>query len=688
VLRDADSSMPGDTPNGAVLHVLGGGSISQAISGQGRVEIDAGSETLTLSGANSYTGLTTLLSGKLMVNSGSLPGDAELQANTMLIFDQGGNGVYDGSLSGTGAVEKRGSGTLTMNGSHLLTGALRVTAGTLDLGDTALLPGDVSIDAGAFLGGGGAIGGLASVNGGVTPLDLRVRQAIFSTGSRLDFTLDPNAATRQLLVEDSGSVTLDAGTLIGLTVLSGDYENMGNGVDFTLIQGGTGAVIDDDGVVFEGDFAFLDVTIVPSAANLFIINVLGSIEEDELLDAANTPNQRSVASALFDVVEDPAGDTVRQALLTVSTDELPGIYDAAGGESISAFTSAQLATAKRFERGLHRRVRDLSWGSRESYFAVGPEPAPDPSSSNLPLRLPSSVLAAPLALTGTRPAPGIGLWSDAWGVLGSIDGDGNSSDTDTNLAGVSLAADARIDRHGLVGAALGYTFADIDVDGQDTNSDAHGIQTALYGGWSTPKAYLSGAARFAWARNDSERNLVVGTVNGTTQADFDTLDYGVGFEMGANLARFGLVLVQPVASFDWIRIERESFSESAGGALGPLALNVDDDTTESLRTGLGLRASLRYPIDSSSEMVPELRARWLHEFGDEERIVRGRFRGAPAGGGAFRVKGAEAGSDILLAGLGWSVSLGERFRVHADYDALVSSDALAHELSIAVRARY
>jgi outer membrane autotransporter protein len=689
-LRDANSAMAGDTPNGAVLHVLGGGNVGRAISGDGRVEVDAGAETLTLSGVNTYTGSTTLLSGTLMVNANSMPGNAEVQAGTNLVFDQGGTGVYDGILSGAGAVEKSGSGTLTMSGTHLLSGAFRVSAGTLDLGDMALLPGDLSVDAGAFLSGGGTIGGLTSIMGGVTPLDLRVGQATFSTGSRLDFTLDPAATTRQLLVDASGSVVLESGTLIGLNVLSGDYDNMGNGVDFTLINGDAGAVITNNGVLLDGEFAFLDVTIVPSAANLFIINVLGSIEEDDLLDAAETPNQRSVAGALFDVIEDPAGATVREALLTVSAEDLPAVYDDAGGESISAFTSAALATAQRFERGLHRRVRDLSWGSRESYFSFGPNPAPNlgPTSSNTRLRAPSGVLAAPLAVTGTRPAPGIGMWSDVWGVLGSIDGDGNSSDTDTNLAGVSLAADARIDRHGLVGVAVGYTFADIDVDGQDTNSDAHGIQTALYGGWSTQKAYLSGTARFAWARNDSERDLVVGTATGTTRADFDTLDYGLGFELGANLARLGLVLVQPVASFDWVRVERESFSESAGGALGPLALSVDDDTTESLRSGLGLRASLRYPLDTNSEMVPELRARWLHEFGDEERIVRGRFRGAPAGGGAFRVKGAEAGSDTFLAGLGWSVSLGERFRVHADYDALVSSDALAHELSIAIRARY
>ena len=152
-----------------------------------------------------------------------------------------------------------------------------------------------------------------------------------------------------------------------------------------------------------------------------------------------------------------------------------------------------------------------------------------------------------------------------------------------------------------------------------------------------------------------------------------------------NLARLGLVVIQPVASFDWTHLDQEDFDET--GAMS-LNLSVKSETIDSIRSGAGLRAFLRYPIGDETEMVPELRARWLHEFGDRDRLLRGRLSGAPAGAGTLRVHGAETPRDSFLAGLGWSVALGERLRVHADYDAIVDSDRLDHEFGVTLRARF
>ena len=68
--------------------------------------------------------------------------------------------------------------------------------------------------------------------------------------------------------------------------------------------------------------------------------------------------------------------------------------------------------------------------------------------------------------------------------------------------------------------------------------------------------------------------------------------------------------------------------------------------------------------------------------------VSGRFRSAPVGGGRFRVQGAELANDGFQVGLGWGVELQEKLRVHADYDAILGEDAVAHEFGIAVRLRY
>ena len=713
-LQQTESAMNAD--DGAVLRAADESTFSGNITGPGRVEVDASGSTVRFTGTNDYEGATDVLAGTLVVDTTSLCGDSDpddmidpacglttISSGAILAFEQGSDGSFDGEIAGDGTFQKRGSGTLTLVVPHPgLTGTVSVQDGTLALAPpdpgVVTLPGDVIVQAGAILTGEGFLNdavadSTTTVSGILAPTGsgIRLHNLVLESGSTATFVVSEGATTAPLTTIAAGStVTLQDGASIDIDVEPGDYSA---GQDALLITG-AGTVMGN--IVFEGGFEFLNITDVSANANELRVNVQGAIDRNALLAAADTSNQRSVADALADLIENAppgsAAEDVTDALSTTPEGGAPAVYDAVGGESLSAFTSAHLATGQRFERGLHRRVRGLAWGSRDAFFGVGPSPDPNPPgpedhASAPVLRLPSSLLGAPpMLIENTQPAAsGLGVWSDAWGVIGSIDGDGNSNDTDLRLTGVSLAVDQRIANHGLVGISLGYTYADLDVNTGGMDAEAHGIQTALYGGWASPRGYISAAGRFAWASNESERDVRLGTQLTRTEASFDSLDYGVGVEVGLNLLRVGLVVVQPLASFDWTRVDRDSFNERANGALVPLALSVEDESIDSLRSSLGLRAQLRYPIDKNSEIVPELRARWYHEFGDEERVVRARLRGTPD---TFQVKGAETGSDLFVAGIGWSVGLDDALRIHADYDAVVNSESLAHELGLTLRMRF
>ncbi|MEN6405303.1 MAG: autotransporter-associated beta strand repeat-containing protein, partial [Thermoguttaceae bacterium] len=82
----------------------------------------SGANTLTLSGATSYTGATIVTAGELQVNSGTL----------------------SGVISGSGNLTKIGSGALTISGANKLTGAVTLNGGTVSL------TGVGSTDGGAF----------------------------------------------------------------------------------------------------------------------------------------------------------------------------------------------------------------------------------------------------------------------------------------------------------------------------------------------------------------------------------------------------------------------------------------------------------------------------------------------------------------------------------------------------------
>src|SRR6185436_19077279 len=86
---------------------------SGGISGTGSL-LKTGAGTLTLTGANSYNGGTTVTGGTLAGNSASLQG--AILNNARVVFDEAGSGTYAGVMSGTGSLVKTGGGTLTLTG--------------------------------------------------------------------------------------------------------------------------------------------------------------------------------------------------------------------------------------------------------------------------------------------------------------------------------------------------------------------------------------------------------------------------------------------------------------------------------------------------------------------------------------------------------------------------------------------
>ncbi|EDU0974717.1 autotransporter outer membrane beta-barrel domain-containing protein [Salmonella enterica subsp. enterica serovar Anderlecht] len=207
VATNVDALGSGDVTDNATLELNTGGTFDNAISGSGQV-VKSGDKTLTLSGANSYTGGTLISSGTLVANDVNALGTGDVTDNAVLELNTGGD--FDNAISGSGNVVKSGADTLTLSGANSYTGGTTISGGTLVASNVeALGSGDVTDNATLELNTGGTFDNVISGRGQVV-----------KSG---DKTLTLSGANSY-----TGGTTISGGTLVASNVEalgSGNIDN-------------------------------------------------------------------------------------------------------------------------------------------------------------------------------------------------------------------------------------------------------------------------------------------------------------------------------------------------------------------------------------------------------------------------------------------------------------------------------
>ncbi len=163
-----------------------------------------GNATLTLTGSNSYSGITNILRGTLQIGEGGTTGTLGTGAVTLdalgnLTFNRSNDLVASNVISGAGTLTKLGAGTLSLTGANTLSGAVTITNGTLQIGDG---------------GTSGSLGSGAVTNNATLAInlasDITLAQAITGTGALRKLGSGVATITSNLAL---GSATVEAGTL-------------------------------------------------------------------------------------------------------------------------------------------------------------------------------------------------------------------------------------------------------------------------------------------------------------------------------------------------------------------------------------------------------------------------------------------------------------------------------------------
>jgi autotransporter-associated beta strand protein len=452
--------------------------IASQLRGDGAlVKDDLG--TLILTGQNSYRGDTIVRAGTLVGNTNSIKNN--IASNGHVVFDQASNAVFDGQIAGRGTMAKQGAGELTLAGRSALdwsiesgglisrtdlfggnvaiedgafmrfaqnangiyrgsisgSGALQVAVGSDNFlrltedssafaGQTSVtsggllvegkLGGSLSMGTGTILGGNGTLGttyigsgatvspensiGTLTVNGNFT-------QAAGST-----YLVEVNPEGRADLIDVSGEAILEGGT-VRVQNLGGSY---GNDVRYTILTAAGG--IDGNYAGLDHAMPFLTLGLDYDDSNVYLDVSRNNIA---FCDVATTRNQCAAAKSAERL---GAGNKVYDAIAGLGSEgSAARAFDPLSGELHASAKTALLSDSRFIRDAATNRIRaafgdaTLAAPPVMAYGAVGTEFAPADTDA-------------------------FALWTQAFGSWGHWDGDGNAARFSRDTGGLLMGGDA------------------------------------------------------------------------------------------------------------------------------------------------------------------------------------------------------------------------------------------------------
>jgi outer membrane autotransporter protein len=559
-------------------------------------------------------------------------------------------------ISGAGGLAKTGGGTLNLTGASTYTGGTAVNGGTLAVNGSIV--GNVAVGGAGTLGGTGTIAGNVAVAGTLAPgnsigtlnISGNYAQAAGST-----YQVEVNAAGQSDKLNVSGGAAIAGGT-VAVQAQSGSYARNTTYTILTANGGVSGTYAN-----VTSNFAFLTPSLSYDANNVYL-NLF--MNQSAFAAGAQTPNQYAVGTVLDQNWVSATGDfaTVLNALSVLSTQQGPWALNQVSGQPYADFGSFNVANNALFMNALGQQMA-LARGGQ-----------------GLGQRQALAEACDVAACDGTSP---FSVWASALGGVGSVQGDGNSSTFSYNVGGTAAGIDYRVTPNVLVGLAAGYTSGTQWVDSFQGKGWSNTVSVAAYGSFTQRGLYVDALAGYAYSNNQLQRQLSIPglqprTANGSTGANQFLGQVEAGYKLGLHAP--AQATVTPFARFQASSINQAAFSEWGANSL---SLNVQQQTTTSLRTTLGAELAGAVPLGGDRTLDLGLRLGWLHEYADTARPLTAAFAGAPTA--SFTVYGATPARDAAIVGFSASTNVATATKLYLRYDGEVGAGSDNHTLNLGLR---
>ncbi|MEI8290076.1 MAG: autotransporter-associated beta strand repeat-containing protein [Verrucomicrobiota bacterium] len=236
-----------------------------------------GTGTLTLSGANTYSGPTTNSAGTLTISgAGTLGGGTyatNLVNNGTLNYNSSASQNLSGIISGTGALNYLGTGGLTLSVSNTYSGGTTMTNGTVYPGNGSVFgTGTVTVNAGAttYPAANMTFTNAFILNGGTLRVGGGGNHQINYNGSITTTTTTPNT-TNTIQCDGGTGYNASGGYWGAAQVINGNLD-MGSNTNNLTCYGGDA----NGGITFIGSVSGINGTINCTASHLWLVNASNS----------------------------------------------------------------------------------------------------------------------------------------------------------------------------------------------------------------------------------------------------------------------------------------------------------------------------------------------------------------------------------------------------------------------------
>ena len=650
-LQGNAASLQGNIANNAavVFDQANAGTYSGVISGTGSLA-KSNVGTLILTGANTYSGGTTVNGGTLQGNTASLQGN--VVNNASVVFDQNADGTYAAAMSGTGVLTKLGAGNLTIGGVNTFSGSTAVNAGTLTV--LGSMTSNLSLASGTTLTGNGTVGGINAAAGsivapGSAQSTLTANGAYtHSNDATLRVHADASGAASRLNV--NGAATLEGGT-VDVQAEDGNYAAA---TRYTILNAGAGV-----GGMFgsvTSNLAFLTPTLEYDPTNVFLTLARNGID---FATVASTANQRQVSNALDQATTANAtGDitTVVDAVTALSAPQARSAYESMGGLMHTLLPTIGISDVNHFNRATASRLRartDNTTGTGLAWSGIQLASAPSPLSDA------PALFASTGRTRGSSDSASRNVWLSGYGLDGDLGGDASSGKYDYQISGLIIGVDTDIDRNWTGGLSAAYSDWRVRNDGRGDRSDVNAYRIGGYGRFSDGPIRVDGVVGYGNVDYQTDRRIVFGTINRTAHADYSGEQFTANL-VGRYRIEHGHYGIEPFAAVQYVLESQDGFVEAGADSVN---LTVASRTLKSTRGTLGARVDRAFDTAGGTGLV-EIRAGYSREFSGVPNISA-RFIGDPTQTG-LGIFAENFDRDSWLAGAGVSFAPQKNLTLYVD----------------------